>query len=887
MPIQAGSKLGPYELVAPIGAGGMGEVWRGRDTRLDRSVAVKILPAAFAQDEQLRVRFEREAKAISSLNHPHICTLFDVGHEGETHFLVMELLEGESLADRLQKDPLSLDQVVKFGAQIADALEGAHKQGIVHRDLKPGNVMLTKTGAKLLDFGLARTGAAVAGLSGSTELPTEARPLTTAGTVLGTFQYMAPEQLEGTEADARTDIFGLGALLYEMATGRRAFEGKSRTSLIAAILSTQPPPISSVQPVMPPALDHVVRKCLEKDPDDRWQSAHDVASELRWIAEAGSQAGVPATLSLRRRSRERLAWILAAAFATATVAGFAWALRLRTEVREGERPFRTEIVPPPDIRLASVVGGAMALAPDGERLVFVVGDDAKPYLALRDLGSGETKRLAGTDDATFPFWSPDSRWLAFFAEGHLKKVEATGGPVQVLCDAHAGRGGTWSPEGTIVFAPDITGPLAKVSAGGGTPTPVTHTSDPSSTHRNPFFLPDGRHFLFTTRETSSAPFAAVAMGSVEGGEPRVLLEKGSNPQYADGFLFTVIGGNLVAQPFDAARQALERQPMPIADAIDYWNPRDLANFSVSQAGLLAYRQLRLRRTRLVWLDRSGKQLSTVGEPSYYAALSILGSGRALAVVRSDSAGNDTDIWVLDLQSSQMTRATYLSAPGEIFAAVSPDGARLAVSTASVGGRGGATLWVQPTSGSGSPEPLQKEGTFSVSQWSADGATLIGTTQETETGFDVAYVKLDDPSRAVHFTTSRFDESAPALSADGRWIAYQSNETGRDEIFLSDFPKGARKWQVSRSGGDFPTWRGDGRELYFHGPNGAMAVAITDRSGALEPGVPEPLPFSPQIFRLDFGVLSPDGKRFLVERYDSEAVQEPIRLIRSWRRLVEK
>jgi eukaryotic-like serine/threonine-protein kinase len=886
MPIQAGSRLGPYELVAPIGAGGMGEVWRGRDTRLDRSVAVKILPAAFAQDELLRVRFEREAKTISSLNHPHICTLFDVGHEGETHFLVMELLEGESLADRLQKGPLPLDQVVKFGAQVAEALEGAHKQGIVHRDLKPGNVMLTKTGAKLLDFGLARTGAGVVGLSGSTELPTEARPLTTAGTVLGTFQYMAPEQLEGAEADARTDIFGLGALLYEMATGRRAFEGKSKTSLIAAILSTQPPPISTVQPVMPPALDHVVRKCLEKDPDDRWQSAHDVASELRWIADAGSQAGVPATITLRRRSRERLAWILAAAFAAAAAAGLAWALRLHAKVREGERPFRAELVAPPDLRVAGVNAGAIALSPDGQRLAFVTADEPQTGLAVRDLGTGETKRLPGTEDATFPFWSPDSRWLAFFAEGHLKKVEATGGPVQVLCDAHAGRGGSWSRGDTIVFAPDITGPLVSVSAGGGTPTPVTHTPDSNTTHRNPFFLPDGRHFVFTSRDLT-APVGGVAVSSLDGGEPKRLLERGSNPQYADGFLFTVVGGNLVLQPFDAARQVLEGRPLPVADAIAFWGPRDLANFSVSATGLLAYRQLHLRSTQLVWLDRSGRELSQVGEPSYYAGLSFLGRSHALAVVRSDSAGNDADIWVLDLERSQTTRSTFLSAFGYLFGALSPDGTRLAVSTYGSGKRGSATLWVQPTSGNGSLEPLQNNAPFNVHQWSADGAYLIGDTQEAATGLDVAYVKLDDPSHVIHFTSSRFDEGFPALSADDRWIAYQSNETGRYEIFVSDFPRGARKWQVSRAGGDSVSWRSDGRELYFHGPDAVMAVAVTGRNGTLAIGVPQPLPFSSQLYRLDYGVQSPDGKRFLVERFASEAVREPIRLIRSWRSLVEK
>jgi eukaryotic-like serine/threonine-protein kinase len=891
MSLQAGSRLGPYELAAPVGAGGMGEVWRGRDTRLDRSVAVKILPPAFAEDDERRVRFEREAKTISSLNHPHICTLFDVGHEGDSQFLVMELLEGESFADRLQRGPLPLDQVVKLGAQVAEALDAAHRQGVVHRDLKPGNVMLTKTGAKLLDFGLARSGAGN-GLSTSTELPTEARPLTTAGTVLGTFQYMAPEQLEGQEADPRTDIFALGALLYEMATARRAFEGKSKTSLIAAILTTQPPPISTIQPVMPPALDHVVRKCLEKDPADRWQSARDVASELRWIGEAGSQAGVPATVTIRRRSRERLAWALAAVFATAAALGYGWAWHLRRVADDADRPLRAELVAPPDVRVAPVATGAVALSPDGRRLAFVAGALGDSELAVRELATGETRRLPGTADGSFPFWSPDSRWLAFFAEGRLKKVEAAGGPVQVVCDAHAGRGGSWNADGTIVFAPDITGPLAKVPAGGGAPDATTRTTEPRVTHRNPWFLPDGRHFLFTIRDTASGAFGAVAVASLDGGDPKVLLPRGSNPQYADGFLFTVVDGNLVAQRFDAGTLVLEGQAQPIAEAVDYWNPRDLADFSVSPAGLLAYRQIRLRRTQLVWLDRGGKELATLGEPSYYAGLGEQGlhlgaRGRILAAARSDAAGANADVWTMDLARPQMTRATFLSAPTNYLgAAVSPDGRRLAVSTASVGGSGGSTLWIQPLAGGGSRQSLLEKGSFNVFDWTPDGAALVGDTQDAGSGFDIAYVSLKDPSKVVHISSSRFDERAPALSPDGRWIAYESNETGRNEVFVTDFPGGTRKWQLSRSGGQTPSWRSDGREIYFSTPGGATAVAVADRDGALEPGTPERLPFPKTTFRPDGRVFSTDGKRFLVERFDSEDVSEPIRLVRSWRRIVE-
>jgi Tol biopolymer transport system component len=897
MSLQAGSRLGPYELVAPIGAGGMGEVWRGKDTRLDRNVAVKILPAAFAEDEERRQRFEREARTISSLNHPHICTLFDVGREGDSHFLVMELLEGESLADRLQKGPLPPDQVAKLGAQVAEALDAAHRQGIVHRDLKPGNVTLTRTGAKLLDFGLARSGPADGAPTDATESPTEVRPLTTAGTVLGTFQYMAPEQIEGREADARTDIFALGALLYEMATGRRAFEGRSKTSLIAAILSSQPPPVSSVQAVVSPALDHVVRKCLEKDPDDRWQSARDVAGELRWITGAGSQAGAPAAPSARRRkNRERVAWGLVALLAVATAGALGWAARLRAALGEAVRPFRAEVVPPPEMKVAGVAQGALALSPDGQRIAFVAGDETRSRLAVRDLATGETRALAGTEGATFPFWSPDGGQVAFFAEGRLKKVEAAGGPVQAVCAAHAGRGGSWSRDGVIVFAPDITGPLARVPAGGGTPAPATRVPTPDVTNRNPWFLPDGRHFLFTTRESSSAPFGSVAVASLDGGEPRVLLERGSNPQYADGFLFTVVDTNLLAQRFDTGKLALEGQAAAIADGVEYYNPRDIGQYSVSGAGLAAYRRTRLRKTRLVWLDRSGKELSAVGESSYYAALQMAADGRTLATVRTDAAGASADVWVLDLERAQTTRSTFVSAPSDLSAALSPDGGRLAVSASAVGGWAGSTVWIQPVSGSGSRQSLLEKVSFSVGGWSPDGAFLLGDTQEAGTGFDVAYVSLADPSKVVHLTTSRFDETQAALAPSGRLFAYQSDETGRGEVFVSDFPTAARKWQVSRAGGSLPSWRSDGRELYFLDDEGALAVAVSERGGSLEVGAPERLPFPRRAFGFDAlvrgsgigtALRSPDGRRFLLLRYDSEDVVEPVRLVRSWRRLLDR
>ena len=488
----------------------------------------------------------------------------------------------------------------------------------------------------------------------------------------------------------------------------------------------------------------------------------------------------------------------------------------------------------------------------------------------------------------FPFWSPDSRWLAFFAEGKLKKVEAVGGPVQVVCDAHAGRGGTWSPNGTIVFAPDIRGSLVRVPASGGTPAPATRTSDPRVTHRNPWFLPDGRRFLFTARAGSAAPSAGIAIGSLDGVEPKMLLERGSNPQYSDGFLLTVIDGNLVAQRFDVGKATLSGEALPIAAGVEYYEPRDLGQFSASGAGLVAYRQARLRRTQPAWLDRGGRELATVGDPSFYGGARMGVDGRTLVLSRSDSAGANLDVWTLDLQRSQMTRSTFVSARGDsINGAVSPDGAHLAVSVTALAGWTGPTLWTQPTAGSGSQMPLLEKRFVRVAQWSADGAYLIVDTQDAETGWDVAYVALGDSTKAIRITSSPFDEMAPALSPNGKWIVYQSNETGRNEVFVCDFPKGARKWQVSSSGGARPTWRSDGRELYFTGPDGAMVATVTDRPGAVEIGAPERLPFPQDALNLGLGIHSTDGKRFLVLRYDSETFTEPIRLIRGWRRVVER
>src|SRR5437588_2403010 len=450
MLLATGTKLGPYEILAPLGAGGMGQVYRARDTRLGREAAIKILPEQLSGSPGFRQRFEREAKAISSLNHPNICTLYDVGETNGTEYLVLELLEGESLAERLQRGPLPPERVVEYGIQIADALECAHRRGVLHRDLKPGNIMVTKSGVKLLDFGLAKpfAGAAIASSAFTAMTAShESKPLTAEGAIVGTFQYIAPEQLEGHEADARGDIFALGCVLYEMATGRRAFSGKTQASVVAAILASEPPPINSLQPLTPPILERTVRLCLAKDPDERWQTAHDVKLQLKSIAEGGSQAGVPAPLLRRRRLRQNLAWMIAA---LATVIALAATVAFFANQKLSPRPLRASLLPPKDSNFDPF---GFAVSPDGSKLVFVGFSKEKKQLWVRPLNSVAAQPLAGTENATYPFWSPDSQTIGFFAEGKLKKIDAAGGPVITLAEAESGRGGTWNADGIIVFSP--------------------------------------------------------------------------------------------------------------------------------------------------------------------------------------------------------------------------------------------------------------------------------------------------------------------------------------------------------------------------------------------------------------------------------------------------
>jgi Tol biopolymer transport system component len=834
--LAAATRLGPYEVLGPVGSGGMGEVYRAKDTRLDREVALKILPAGLAGNESFRARFDREAKAISSLNHPHICTLHDVGRQTldgrEVHYLVLELIEGESLADRIAKGALPMDLVLDYGIQIAGALDAAHRHAIVHRDLKPGNVMLTKSGAKLLDFGLAKASDTSSVAEVST-LPTrENKPLTEQGTIVGTFQYMAPEQLEGQNADARTDIFALGAVLHEMATGQKAFAGKSRTSLIAAIVSSHPPAISSVQPMCPPALDHVVRKCLEKDPDDRWQNAKDVMSELQWIAEGGSKVGLPAPIAIRRKTRERIAWISAALAAVAVIAlsiGY---------VRRAPKPAPVvKFLIPTAEGLTAV--GSPRISPDGRLVAFDGTDSAgKAQLYLRSLDALEVRALPGTDGASRPFWSPDGRFLGFIAGGKLRKVDVSGGPPQTICDAATGSDGTWSTNGTILFDGRANDPINRVSAAGGV-AKAEVSLDPAKGRAGvgwPEFLPDGRHFLYVgvgQRSEESKLF----VGTLDSHEDKAILTTGSRVQYVPpGYLLYVREQSLVAQAFDLKSLEVKGEPIPVAEGLGT-NAVGLAHFSASQNGILTYRAGETRDRLLTWVDRSGKELSSIGDKNAYGDLWPSPDWKRLAMDMPEGRSAKTDIWIRDLARGATSRFTFDPANDD-SPVWSPDGRSIVFASDR---KGTPDLYQKDASGAGEEQVLlaTKEEKFPT-DWSRDGKYLIFNSRGDETGWDVWAMLMTGERKPFPVVKTKFVELCPALSPDGRFVAYYSNESGRMEVYVQEFPEPKSKWQVSTGGGNEPQWRADGREMFYIAPDQRLMAVPIEAGASFTTGTPQPL-----------------------------------------------
>ena len=896
MALTSGTKLGPYEIQSPLGAGGMGEVYRARDTRLGRDVAIKVLPSHLSSDSELKERFQREARAISSLNHAHICTLHDVGKQAGIDFLVMELLEGETLQQRLLRGPLPLIQVLDYGIQIAEALDLAHQAGIAHRDLKPGNIMLTKSGAKLLDFGLAKpisgvvTGSAVpSSLTPSTPTMTvaamivQSSPLTQRGMMVGTFQYLAPEVLHGKEADARSDIFALGAVLYEMITGKHAFEGKSQLSVMTAILEKEPERIPQVSS----PLEHVVHTCLAKDPSERWQSAREVARELRWVGQTRVEPEAPA-----RATNKLLGLWAAIALALATV--------IVIETYYVMRPAPSQrlllsVIPPTGV-FPDTWGrnGPPQISPDGQTLAFVgcKSENASRSIAgnrdcsiwLRSLRSSEAREIVGTNGGYGPFWSPDGRHIGFFADGKLKRIVADGGPVQTVCNAEDGRGGSWSSKGTIIFAATRGSPIFRVTAEGGTPVPIT-SSRPAlnladlGSHRWPYFLPDGEHFLYL-----NAPAGACSDGdeihfaSLDTKQDVTLMQACTNVAFADGHLVYWRDGNLIAQGFDPRSGIVGAAPVAIVEHAAFDSSFGFSPFSTSNDGKLLYVPGEGPvGAQLVWFDRTGKVLGTLGEATAYSSVAIAPDGSRVIA--------DTQQQRILLLDSRGTR-TLVTLTGHFgpFPTWSADG-RYVYFTAEASGAYG--IFAIPTDGSGTEQPLV---TFSKGR---PGAAFLAASPD---GKNLAYAALDSTGKLSLYTlelvrdakprsflppTTIGSASAPAFSPDGKWLAYESSQTGRNEVYVTPFPDGGAQYQVSTNGGERPAWSHRGNEMFYRENLRMMSVKVSTAGRKVELGTPIPL-FEVAARNLNgrWYAVSPDG-RFLMNTTPASAQTQRFDLVLNW------
>lgn len=892
MPLAPGTRLGPYEIASPLGAGGMGEVYRARDTRLDRSVAIKILSPEVSQDPVRKLRFEREAKTISGLNHPHICVLHDVGHQEGIDYLVMECVEGETLAKSLEKGALPLEQVLKHGAQIADALKKAHRSGVVHRDLKPGNIMLTKTGAKLLDFGLAKPCATPT----STVTLTASAPadgVTREGTIVGTFQYMSPEQLEGKEVDGRSDIFSLGAVLYEMLTGRKAFEGKSQLSVVSAILEKEPAPVSTVKPTSPPALDHIIRKCLAKSPDDRWQSADDLGSELSWVAETTVGRAERGSAEARGKLRWRVVWAaLSLAALAAIVVGTYYGTRPAPE-----SPLMASLLPPPGV-FADTSGriGPPQISPDGSRIAFIgcktesaatsmLGGSACS-IWLRSLGSGEVREVSDSTSAYYPFWSPDGREIAFFADGKLKRVSADGGPVQVVCDAPDARGGSWANSGTIIFSATRNSPIFRVPAEGGTPVALTQIKPASEmaqvvSNRWPRFLPDGEHFLYMDSPNGACTeLSDLRFASLDGKQNVALMRTCSTAAFASGHLIYWRDGNLVAQRFDPRTGVLSGVPAAIVEHARFDPLFSIAEFSVSTDGRLVYVPGDAAISRqLQWFDRNGKLLGTLGENDNYKSVAISQDGSR--VVADTISVEQSKIRILDGRGTRTIMTLNGSWGGNpVWSA--DDREIYFISIAN----GPQDIYVRAADGSGEAREVVKFeksalGAMFLSA-SPDGkylafSAIIGAA----TGSDIYTSALSGDQTPQPFIHTVANETAPIFSPDSKWLAYESDQSGRREVFVTAFPGGGAQYQVSTGGGERPVWRRDGKEIFYREGLRVMAVQVKFRSGSLELSPPTAL------FELAAGNLNgryydvaPDG-RFLANTSPLMTKAQEFSLVVNW------
>ena len=886
MTLPSGTKLGRYEIRSKLGAGGMGEVYLGRDTQLGRDVAVKVLPTTVSTDPDRLRRFEQEACAASALNHPNILVVHDIGAHDGTTYVVSELLEGETLRKRIAGTPLGQRRAIDYALQIANGLAAAHEKGIIHRDLKPDNIFITNDGrVKILDFGLAKL-TQLDGNQLQTDVPTR-RVDTDPGVVMGTVGYMSPEQLKGRAVDQRSDIFSFGAILYEMLSGRRAFHGESAAETMSAVLKEDPPELSDTNKTVSPALERLVNHCLEKNPEGRFHSARDVAFALEAIsgtapssAETLTAMTAPTTLGLIRK---RLHWIVTAVLALALIAALPFVvLYIRRGPSDVSTTTRFFIYPPEK----SYFGGPFAVSPDGRRVALRAISEGKVRLWVQAFDSLTAQPLAGTEEGSYPFWSPDGRYIGFFSGAKLKKIEAVGGPTQTLCDAPGPRGATWSRDGVIIFGQSVADVLYRVPAAGGAPIPLT-TLDASRKefmHSHPRFLPDGQHFLYLV-QSAQREHSGIYVGSLDKQATKLLVNTDASAEYAPpGYLLFLRDRALMAQGFDADRLELRGEAVSVAQQVDrLGGGTRFAMFSSSETGVLVYRTGVSENIQLIWFDREGKQLGTVGPIRNYAVPWLSRDEKRVAFSDVEPGGG-SDIWLMDLGRGTPMRFTFEQAI-EITPLWSPDGSRIVFSSDR---DGPLNVYQRAASGAGNAEALLKTDNNKFPQdWSSDGRFILYTEVAQGTKSDLWVLPLSGEQKHFPYLQTDFNEVQGRFSPDGKWVAYASDESGTWEVYVQSFPAPGGKWQVSTNGGAQPQWRRDGRELfYLSSDRKLMAVAVKGNGSTFERDAPKEL-FGLRLQTVglpgprNYFVVAADGQRFLVASAPEERITLPTTVVLNW------
>jgi Tol biopolymer transport system component len=895
MPFTPNTRLDHYEIVAPLGAGGMGEVYRARDTRLNREVAVKVLPADFAQDADRLHRFEQEARATSALNHPNILTVHDFGLHAGAPFLVMELLEGEELRAQLEQGAITARKAIDYAQQIAAGLSAAHEKGIVHRDLKPENLFVTQDGRiKILDFGLAKLKPQKISGGVDSEAPTM-KPLTNPGVVMGTVGYMSPEQVRGAEVDYRSDIFSFGMILYEMLSGKRAFNGASMADLMSAITRDEPPELSESNAKISPAMDKIVRRCLEKKPERRFQSTSDLGFALEALTTPNSSGAnrtevvqALTTSAMKMNGwRERI-WMMATAALLLVAVAFAWAYFRRTPA---ESRANYTYLPWPEKTSVSIDNGSPAISPDGRRIAFTAVTEGTNHIWLYSLDAPEPVRLQGTEGARFPFWSPDSRNLGFFSGGKLKRIEASGGTPEILCDAPGGWGGTWSSAGVILFAPAQLGVgLHQVSGRGGVPTPVTSLDAArlEERHNFPRFLPDGRHFVFFAR-SAQPENTGIKLGSLDQPQTSFLLRADTNAEYSTaGYLIFMRGEKILAQPFDAEARSIRGDSVTLAERGNRIITFDYSPLSVGADKWLIYQSAGNPNSQLVWVDRNGRQLSLVGTPGYFRWLTLSPNGTQVVLERHEPQKVGNDIWSFDLLRETSDRLTS-DASANYYPHWSPDGKHIAFGSNRE--RFGA-IWQKGVNSSNDKEELvfkEEARTIFLHDWSNDGKYIVYWKIGEKTAGDLWLLPLFGDRQSKPYLATQFAESWGKVSPDGRWLVYQSNESGRPEIYVQSFPEPGQKVIVSKGGGTLPRWRRDGRELYYVAPDDKLMAVPVEPGANISVGTPVALfevgSYGRRNNRYVYDV-SADGQRVLLLRPLEDATTRPLTVVQNWTELLK-